>query len=267
MNKSEHTQHRFGVVVVIYGSGAQKVLGSYARIYEKLDLQGIPVVIVDHGGHDYLPNEFIRPNITYLSQKNHGFGSGVNLGCRKLFDSCEYAFVLNPDLDFSVDEIIQVGSKLSNPFYVLKVQEFGKDCSIFYYNRLTGVITNRPSSWGVPYFNGAAFCISKECFSLTGGFDESFFLYFEDVDFSLQLRRQGIPLEIIDTTSFVHEVGGSRTAGMNAFIQKAAACSGLRLVRKWFCLNLWLYIRYSLKWLLSEVRNPSSHSSKDRIEQ
>jgi GT2 family glycosyltransferase len=257
---------KFGIVVVVYGSGAQKVLKNYATIYEKLSASGFSVVIVDHGGHDYQDKEFMRPNIIHLKQENKGFGSGVNLGCRRLLESCEYAFVFNPDLDFSVEEFIQIGEKIIKPFYVIEVLEFGKRSSIFYYNQLTGAINDVPSRWGVPYFNGAAFCISRQLFELTGGFDENYFLYFEDIDFSFQLQDCSIPLEVMPTLTFIHEVGGSRIKGMDAFIQKVAAQSALRLVRKWFRFNVWLYARYLLKWALSSVRNPAPGQSKVKID-
>ncbi|BDT78432.1 glycosyltransferase family 2 protein [Polynucleobacter yangtzensis] len=257
----------FGVVVVVYGAGARKVLENYPAIYEELGRNNIPVVIVDHGAHEYDPQDFIRPNIRYLKQENKGFGAGVNLGCRELFKKCEYAFVLNPDLEFSISELLDFGAELNLPFYVLQVKEFGNVCAIFYYNRITGLIANSPSLGAISYFNGAAFCISKACFQRTKGFDENFFLYFEDVDFSMQLHRLNIPLEILPTNTFVHEVGGSRTKGMEIFIQRAAAQSALRLVRKWYWFNPWLFIRYSLKWLLAGVRNPAPGPSKAKISQ
>lgn len=257
----------FGVVVVVYGAGARTVIENYPAIYEELGRNNVPVVIIDHGAHEYDAQDFIRPNIRYLKQGNKGFGAGVNLGCRELFKKCEYAFVLNPDLEFSVPELLGIGAELKLPFYVLQVKEFGHTCAIFYYNWITGLIKKLPSIGSIPYFNGAAFCISKACFQRTAGFDEKFFLYFEDVDFAIRLDRLNIPLEVLPTNTFVHEVGGSRTRGMDSFIQRAAARSALRLVRKWFWFNPWLFVRYSLKWLLAGMRNPGPGPSKAKIPQ
>ncbi|MBU3619935.1 glycosyltransferase family 2 protein [Polynucleobacter sp. JS-Fieb-80-E5] len=247
---------KFGVVVVLYGKGANDVLRNYPTIFEKLNTLSIPVVLVDHGGHQFQVDDFTRGYITYLAQKNKGFGSGVNLGCRTLFQSCEYAIVLNPDLHFSVEELLNVGANLDKPFAVLETQEGGIKRAIRYFNGLTGVISDQFSAFSVPYFNGAAFCISKELFEKTEGFDEKFFLYFEDIDFSMQIARLSIPMDLIKTNSFVHEVGGSQIEGRtgSSFIQKSGAKSALRLTCKWFPWNLWLYIRYSLKWLMAEFR-------------
>ena len=247
---------KFGIVVVLFGRGANDVLQNYPAIFEKLNALSIPVVFVDHGGHLFQANDFVREHITYLAQENKGFGSGVNLGCRTLFQSCEYAIVLNPDLLLSVEELLNVGTNLDKPFAVLETQEGGVKRSIRYFNKLTGIISDQSSAFSVPYFNGAAFSMSKELFEKTEGFDEKFFLYFEDIDFSMQLARLSIPMELIKTNSFIHEVGGSQIEGRagSSFIQKSGAKSALRLTYKWFPWNLWLYVRYSLKWLLAEFR-------------
>lgn len=247
--------NQFGVVVVVYGKGADCVLKNYSVIYEPLAGEGVPVVIVDHGGHKYLPESFIRQGIVYLKQDNRGFGAGVNLGCKKVLESASHAIVLNPDLDFDVNELLRIGKRFLDSFAVLQTQEHGKKQAIMYYSYLTGIAGGAPLLGGIPYFNGAAFSISREAFNETSGFDENFFLYFEDVDFSLKLAQKNIPIRIIETNSFVHEVGGSRTKGMSGFIQRAAAISALRLVWKWFPWNIWLYLRYGIKWLLADLRS------------
>lgn len=247
---------KYGIVVVLYSKGASDALQNYPAIFERLNALEIPVVFVDHGAHAFGRKDFSRENILYIKQENKGFGSGVNLGCRALFKSCEYAIVLNPDLRFSVEELLYVGANLSRPFAVIETQERGIKRAIRFFNKLTGIISDHVSTLAVPYFNGAAFSISKELFEKTGGFDEGFFLYFEDIDFSLQLNQLSIPLEVIKTNSFVHEVGGSQIEGRtgSGFIQKSGAKSALRLIYKWFPWNLWLYSCYSLKWLLAEFR-------------
>lgn len=250
-----NTNNHFGVVVVVYGKGADYVLKNYTLIYEELAARGVSIAIVDHGGHEHEAFNFIRSNITYLKQVNNGFGSGVNLGCKKILENANYAVVLNPDLDFDVDEVLKIGNHLLDPFAVIQTQEHGKKQSIMYYSYLTGVAGDAPLLGSIPYFNGAAFSISRDAFEGTSGFDEKFFLYFEDVDFSLKLAQKNISIKIIKTNSFIHEVGGSRAEGMNGFIERAAAISALRLVWKWFPWNIWLYLRYGMKWLLADLRS------------
>lgn len=255
MKRMEKTTNHFGVVVVVYGKGADCVLKNYPAIYEQLASKGVPIAIVDHGGHAYLPECFMRQGITYLRQDNRGFGAGVNLGCKNVLESASHAIVLNPDLDFDVNELYQVGNCLLGQFSVIQTQERGKKQAIMYYSHITGIAGDSPLLGGIPYFNGAAFSISRDAFKDTSGFDENFFLYFEDVDFSLKLAQKNIPMKVIETNSFIHEVGGSRTKGMSGFIQRAAAISALRLVWKWFPWNIWLYFRYGMKWLLADLRS------------
>jgi GT2 family glycosyltransferase len=245
---------KFGVVIVLYGDGAGKVIQNYLDAFKILLEMDVPVILVDHGAHFYGPADFVGPNIIFLNQENKGFGSGINLGCQAAFKCCEYAIVLNPDLNFSVYELLSIGNGLDAQFHVIETREHGNMRAIRYFNKITGLISDKSSFLALPYFNGAAFCISKSLFEFTKGFDENFFLYFEDIDFSMRLRQLSIPLKIIKAKTFVHEVGGS-SGGDRILIQKIAARSALRLTRKWFPWSAFLYIRYSLKWLLAKLQS------------
>jgi GT2 family glycosyltransferase len=60
-----------------------------------------------------------------------------------------------------------------------------------------------PAVWA----SGAAWMISGPCMSRTGGYDESFFLYWEEVDLALRARDAGYSLEYVPEAAATH-VGG-----------------------------------------------------------
>jgi GT2 family glycosyltransferase len=67
----------------------------------------------------------------------------------------------------------------------------------------------------VPWVLGAALAIRREAFEAIGGFDESFFLYYEEVDLCYRLARTGRQVHYAPVTDIVH-VGGASTQQQHA---------------------------------------------------
>ncbi|HJT22342.1 MAG TPA: glycosyltransferase family 2 protein [Nitrospira sp.] len=63
----------------------------------------------------------------------------------------------------------------------------------------------------VPWVKGAALAIRRKAFQEVGGFDISFFMYFEDADLCWRLRQAGWEIHFAPVTTVTH-VGGASTA-------------------------------------------------------
>ncbi len=63
---------------------------------------------------------------------------------------------------------------------------------------------------GPGWYSAACLLVRKEAFEATGGFDEGFFLYFEDVDLSRRLRLAGWKMDLAHEASAFHVKGGSQ---------------------------------------------------------
>jgi GT2 family glycosyltransferase len=61
----------------------------------------------------------------------------------------------------------------------------------------------------VPWLKGAALAIRREAFEAVGGFDESFFMYFEDADLCRRLGVSGWESHFTAAATVVHVGGGS----------------------------------------------------------
>ncbi len=61
----------------------------------------------------------------------------------------------------------------------------------------------------VPWVAGSALLVSRAAFERVGGFDERYFLYFEDVDFCLRLRATGGRVVYDPRVTIVHARGAS----------------------------------------------------------
>ena len=57
--------------------------------------------------------------------------------------------------------------------------------------------------------SGCAWLISRECWDTVGPWDESYFLYAEDIDYALRARDQGFRLRLAPEATAVHSVGPS----------------------------------------------------------
>lgn len=64
---------------------------------------------------------------------------------------------------------------------------------------------------GPGWYTAACLLVRKSAFEAVGGFDERFFLYFEDVDLSLRLLRAGWKLAEVASAKAFHVKGGSRS--------------------------------------------------------
>jgi N-acetylglucosaminyl-diphospho-decaprenol L-rhamnosyltransferase len=62
----------------------------------------------------------------------------------------------------------------------------------------------------VPWVTGAALAIRKAAFEAVGGFDSSFFMYYEEVDLSYRLLGSGWETHFTPTAEVTH-VGGAST--------------------------------------------------------
>src|SRR5205807_4308376 len=69
----------------------------------------------------------------------------------------------------------------------------------------------------VPWVVGASLAIRRRAFEQVGGFDEAYFMYWEEVDLCRRLEREGFETHFAPVTTVVHlgeASTGDRTASM-----------------------------------------------------
>ncbi|MEM1178500.1 MAG: glycosyltransferase family 2 protein [Acidobacteriota bacterium] len=69
--------------------------------------------------------------------------------------------------------------------------------------------------FGVGWYTAACVLLRRRAFEDVGGFDEGYFLYFEDVDLCLRLRAAGWELADAPGAAAVHVKGGSQPGGQS----------------------------------------------------
>jgi GT2 family glycosyltransferase len=208
------------------------------------------VVVVDNNSSDGSV-EMVRSKYPWVmlhaNKRNLGYGAAANQAIAKI--TAPYVLLLNSDTLFEqralealscyLDQHPKaaiVGPRLANSDGTLQAScyPFPTPLDTFLENSNSAVVLGRlirrcvpgirrlylrtwphDSARIVPWVKGAALMIRREAFSAVGGFDESFFMYFEDADLCYRLRNAGWEVHFAPVTTIVH-VGGASTEQVRA---------------------------------------------------
>lgn len=152
---------------------------------------------------------------------NTGFGGGVNLGVATAIERGATGFLLlNPDarMQGNAVSVLREGTvgaplTLCAPRIVTPagtVWFAGADVSLV--DGRTRGHTKRATRGGEEawdWLTGACLWLTSTLWEATGGFDEEYFLYWEDVDFSRRVMLAGGSLRLVDDAVAVHDEGAT----------------------------------------------------------
>ena len=175
------------------------------------------IIIVDNDSTDdslQLINKQ-NPNIQIIEQKyNLGFSKACNIAFK--YVGTKYVLFLNPDIivkEGVIDTLLLlmeanqnigiVGPQLINEHNIVQ-----RSCSkrptfisyILHINKIDRIISNlgyKMTNWDhlsnryVDHVIGAFYLVKSELYSKLSGFDERYFLFMEDLDFSLKVKQYG----------------------------------------------------------------------------
>lgn len=213
----------FALIVVNYGSS--KLL---AQNLVDMDLgkhRGC-IIVVDN----FMSNNE-RQNVRRLAatenwivlelDDNLGFGAGVNVGARHAFDNGMVSMaVLNPDAKISTEDLLKlVRATREDPNLMVSPIIRTSSGSLWFAGMDlytdTGRVASRrrrdlPTGPHEPWLTGACFAISRYLWERVGGFDEDYFLYWEDVDLSRRVIAQEGRLAVLEDAAAVHDEGGTQ---------------------------------------------------------
>lgn len=205
----------------------------------------LSVVVVDNGSTNDSVKQIkaVRPDIFLLeSGRNLGFAAGNNIGIRHAMAQCaEYVWLLNNDTRPASDALAALVAKAGSD------NRIGAVGSVCYYadsqsieawagarvNLWIGYGRNstkpREDGW-FHSLNGTSILVSIAAIKDAGLLDEGFFLYWEDTEFCLRLRKHGWRIAAAPGSRIAHKVHGS-TAGDPIKLDRYQTASGLRLLQ------------------------------------
>lgn len=160
-------------------------------------------------------------------QRNIGFGAADNKGAREAHG--KYLLFLNPDTEILSAEAVKILDKFAENKKIAaigprlltdkgKTQEWcaGKEFTLWELIKNNIGLVESKKIWEsqkeifADWVSGAALFIRKEIFESIGGFDENFFMYFEDEDLCKRIRRAGYNVVYFPQVSILHHGGKSR---------------------------------------------------------
>ncbi|MDQ3000442.1 MAG: glycosyltransferase family 2 protein [Fibrobacterota bacterium] len=174
--------------------------GSEAPLRAALKVSGMEYVYLDPGG-------------------NIGFTGGVNLGFAKALEAgAAHVMLLNNDTVVASDFAAHVREALErHPRDVLagRILEFDTgevSWNIGRFSRWTGQVIHvfdADYAGEVEFVSGGLMIVPGEVWRRLGGFDDRYFMYCEDVDFCIRLKRAGIRIRYCPAISIRHKTSSS----------------------------------------------------------
>lgn len=237
----EETTVQLSIIIVNYNSRSliEQCLFSIRKAIVGINTE---IIVVDNNSNDgskeYLPQKFADVKFIF-NNVNLGFARACNQGFKISFG--HYILFLNPDTILSgtcLKDCISffeshpdagaVGVRmLDEKGNFLKESKRGLPSPSASFYKLFGLTAMFPGSktFGKYYqghlpenennpvdvLSGAFIMIKRKIFETAGGFDESFFMYGEDIDLSLRISQLGFKNYYLGKISVTHLKGGSTT--------------------------------------------------------
>ncbi|OGH13376.1 MAG: hypothetical protein A3H50_02470 [Candidatus Levybacteria bacterium RIFCSPLOWO2_02_FULL_37_10] len=231
-------------VIIVHYHVKKELIACLESITSSMPRTSYEIIVVDNDDrktiYKDLKNKFA--DIIYITNKNKGYGEGNNAGAK--YARGEYLFFLNPDTKFinnCIDTLFDF-LKIHNDAAIVAPLLLNKDCkpyqlqgsktlsplrAIFALSLLNKLFPKNKIAYN--YWNmdwnkttdrefgvipGTSFVIRKNIFEEVGGFDENFFLFFEEADLCKRVKALGWEIFITPSAKLFH-IWGSSTRQRN----------------------------------------------------
>lgn len=183
-------------------------------------LKGLPVIVADNASRDgtALVVRAEHPGVRLLEMgENLGFGRANNRALAEV--DTEFALLINPDarlLPGGMEALLEAGGRYPQAGIIApqlvdaegRPQE-GHKRDVFARERDGGVFVPPEGECSAPFLSGACWLVRMSAWRAMGGFDEGIFLYYEDDDACLRMRRAGFCCVLTPQARAVHGLGRS----------------------------------------------------------
>lgn len=153
---------------------------------------------------------------------NTGFGAGCNLGAAAaLAEGAEVLLFLNPDATIEAESAVRLMAAVeAEPLLLAGPTVLGADGEVasagLDLDLDTGAMrpwrrrSEHPGAETLPWVTGACFAVTRELWERLSGFDERYFLYWEDVDLCARVQALGGRVAVIEGATAIHSGGGTQ---------------------------------------------------------
>lgn len=237
-----HGDEALGVVVVHFGA-VETTRRCVESVLEDRSTTRRALVVVDNssGTPDSLARVDLPPGVTVIAAPdNPGYGEAANRGVEALAREIGRVrgwVVLNHDVTLAPGFLDAVRRAFDGSVGAVggPIRLGEAEGPLWYaggrFRRLTGTVrqsrspddARRPRDVG--FIPGTAIAVSRRAWEEVGGFDPGFFLYHEDLDLCLRLRRAGWRLRFEPGMAVVHHLGEATGSGERSalYLEEIAA--------------------------------------------
>jgi GT2 family glycosyltransferase len=223
---------RVAIGVVTYNNSGAELTGTISAAEISLKSAGVStdsaLFLTDIGADtsDRVPASGFITRLA--SPENTGFGAGHNVLMKAAFGAGYDVYIavkpwgqLHPG---AVKALVQAVQGASGKALVEALQFPGAHPAPY-----------DPDTFETPWVSGACVAVSREAYDDLGGFDEHFFMYWEDVDLSWRARAHGYALKTCSRALFMHHAAET---GMTPDKRRLILTEGIVLARKWGAVQL-----------------------------
>jgi len=207
-------------IIILNWNGKERIVPCLRSVFS-LGYKNFEVVVVDNASRDgsleLARASFGRAHFI-VNEKNAGFAAGMNVGIRfALSKGAEYVWVLNNDtvvgrdaLSVLVDAAEASRGAILSPLILTPSGKAWFSAGRVNFLRMKtehvdpDVASREDAPYETEYLTGCALFMPKEAVKAIGLFDEQFFLYYEDADFSLRAKNAGYTLLVAPKAVVVH---------------------------------------------------------------
>jgi len=247
------------VFIVVLNYNGKDVIKKCLTSVFKIDYPNFEVVFVDNnstdGSLELAKGNFSKANFI-KNEENLGYASGNNIGIRfSLERMAEYVLVLNNDTEVEKDfltkliEVMEEDKKIGIASPVImdantkKVWFSGGKIDWLRMKTLHLQNARTETYFKSDFITGCSMLVKAEVFEKIGLFDEDFFLYWEDADFSLRSKKSGFKNVVVPTSCIYHfEKSESQKKAKTYWL----VVSGLIFFKKntpaWLRPWIWIYL-------------------------
>ncbi len=202
------TKQNFGVgaqisFIIVVHKGRVYLERCLASVFKNCENIRKEIIIVNNGDELLSASEDVR----IISAENKGFGNACNLGAKEALG--DILCFLNPDTEILTNikeptkyfnannDIGVIGAKLVDEKDDIQEWCAGKEinlldiiCNNLGFKRSKEIWESKKEI-DCAWVSGACLFIQKELFQKLNGFDENFFMYFEDIDLCKRAKKSG----------------------------------------------------------------------------
>ena len=258
------------IITVSYNSSAQ--LSDFLASALKSVASPIQITVVDNNSADITVTEKLTKklgvNLLKL-EKNVGYGAAINKAVPALPQQLTTLLVCNPDSELNANAVAALVKAVSDKTVgVAGPRIFNEDGSVYPSARAIPSIRNGvghalfaniwlTNPWTKSYLSeahlqnstvptgwvsGACLAIRRELFTELGGFDDKYFMYFEDVDLGYRLGKRGFTNLYVPEVSITH-IGGESTKAIKKTMLRIHHESAMHFIQVKYKGIMWAPVR------------------------